>query len=79
MDEPNWNKMTLDDLNNTDDAEHKLNCLARWIINRWDIRAQRLSFLDRMQRNHGMNFTNDLRRRMNVEMRNRREEKEKTT
>lgn len=50
----------------------KLDCLARWVISHFKNRAEMEASLGRMEKNHGKQFTDDLRRRMNIEMKNKR-------
>lgn len=44
--------------------EHRLDCLARWMLSHWKTKEARQASLNRMEKRHGKRFVEDLKRRM---------------
>lgn len=51
----------------TNEKEHKLNCLARWVLSHFKTSAGRRASLERMKKTHGAGFIEDLKARMTKE------------
>lgn len=44
--------------------EHKLDCLARWMLDKWETEAERQLSLIRIENKHGAAFASDIKARI---------------